>query len=56
MRRFQIHVSHGVIGAEHDARNLGRAQGTGNEQLRIGRPVDDIDVLVTQFANDAMDT
>ena len=49
-------VGHGVVAAQHDVGDLGRAEGAGDEQHRVGGPVDDVDVFVTQLADDAVDT
>ena len=53
---LHIYIGHGVVAAEDNVGNLGRAQGAGDKQGRVGSPVDDIDVFITQLADDAMDT
>ena len=40
---------------EDDGRNLGGVQRTLNHQLRVGREVDDVDVLVAQLLDDGID-
>ena len=53
-----IHIDIGehVLVVEDDAGDLSRAEGSGDEQGRVGGPVDDIDVFVAELTDDAMDT
>ena len=53
---LHVHVGHRIVAAEDDVRNLGRTEGAGDEQRRVGGPVDDVDVLVAQLADDAVNT
>ena len=53
---LHIHIGHGVVATQDDVRDLGRAKGTGDKQHGVGGPVDDVDILVAQLTDDAMDT
>ena len=51
-----IDVGEHVFIIEDHAGDFGGAKGAGDEEHRVGSPIDDVDILVAQFADDAVDT
>ena len=53
---LQIYISLLVFLIDIDVRHLGGTQCTLNEELCVGRPVDDVNILIVQLAHNAVHT